>query len=80
MKNKRSFLADQADSKVYKMMSYPIFKCDATGWEGCLSSDYHSYIEMIKTFSYNMKDLAWGIESSAICITVIILLLRQLLG
>ena len=30
-----------------------------------------SFIEKIKTFSYNKKDLAWGIESNAMCVTAI---------
>ena len=29
------------------------------------------FIEKIKTFSYNKKDLAWGIESNAMCVTAI---------
>jgi hypothetical protein len=27
------------------------------------------FIKKIKTFSYNKKDLAWGIESNAMCMT-----------
>jgi hypothetical protein len=29
------------------------------------------FIEKIKTFSYNKKDLACGIESNAMCVTAI---------
>ena len=40
----------------------------------------YKFIEKIKTFSYNKKDLAWGIESNAICTEAIRLLLTLLLG
>jgi hypothetical protein len=48
-----------------------IYVCDIilTRHDGSL----HEY--NMKTFSYNKKDLAWGIESNAICVTAIVSLL-----